>query len=273
MTLNFKKIIIEGYNEQCSMLVDYFKQQAQLAKRDNFVEFAVFFNRCKDVVIGWRDDIKRQYQRTIEERQYIVGFYKNELERGKTIDRGGEPIQDIINRYESGIKNIMEAGYANNNRYFRCEVDMQDSDSRPVRYVLYYSDLEAIFTTLLQVKQELIPSRHQTITIPDKTDYQIPSEILQALEQNGIITQNPLEWLKSKSLLAYFVVGMCETYKLKHGQKRQLKPFETLFNVKNLSNTINDIKKVGTKPPDCETINQILSLSKKFFNDNFLNDK
>jgi hypothetical protein len=61
-----------------------------------------------------------------------------------------------------------------------------------------------------------------TITPDTSTPQQItiPDNVLQALEQSGCITQNPLQWLKSKALLAYFVVGMCEKYKLKHGQNR-----------------------------------------------------
>jgi hypothetical protein len=104
----------------------------------------------------------------------------------------------------------------------------------------------------------------------------LPDGILNELQKQEFIedaTDRPLKWLKSKSLLAYFVVGMCERYQLKHGQNRKLKPFETMFNVTNLSNTINDIKKVGTPPDNDETINHILNLSKNFFNDNFLNNK
>jgi hypothetical protein len=97
--------------------------------------------------------------------------------------------------------------------------------------------------------------------------------ITQMLEQVGCITQNPLQWLKSKSLLAYFVVGMCEKYKFKHGQKRMIKPFENMFNVHGLTGAINDIKKVSTPPADYEIINDILKLPENFFDDNFLNDK
>jgi hypothetical protein len=105
------------------------------------------------------------------------------------------------------------------------------------------------------------------------TAYQIPPEILQALEQNGCITQNPLQWSKEKNLFAYFVVCMCEKFNLKHGQNRTLKPFESCFGISGLSGIINDIKKVGTPPADYEIINDILKMKKNFFNDNFLNNK
>jgi hypothetical protein len=98
-------------------------------------------------------------------------------------------------------------------------------------------------------------------------------QILNELEREKLIVKEPLRWVVAKSLLAYFVVGVCEKYNIKHGQNRKLKPFETLFGVTNLSNTINDIKKVATPPANYETINSILDLPKNFFNDNFLNDK
>ncbi|MDR1348372.1 MAG: hypothetical protein LBJ63_08130 [Prevotellaceae bacterium] len=111
--------------------------------------------------------------------------------------------------------------------------------------------------------------------VEQKQDSQrlISDNIVNKLVKDKIIIKKPLKWLKSKSLLAYFVVGMCEKDKLKHGQKRLLKPFENRFNVKGLSSAINDIKKVGTPPADYEMINKILDLPQNFFEDNFLNDK
>jgi hypothetical protein len=123
--------------------------------------------------------------------------------------------------------------------------------------------------------KEASPAEPQPATTAAPDVPTIPEPILQALEQKGIITQNPLDWKKSKSLLAYFVVGMCEKYNLKHGQNRQIQPFATMFNTtaKNITVAINDIKKTGVKPVGHEVINEILKLSKNFFDDIFLNDK
>jgi hypothetical protein len=122
------------------------------------------------------------------------------------------------------------------------------------------------------LKQKL-KEAEQPIQTSNKQNYKIPDEILLSLEQQKCIALNPLQWLKPKALFAYFVVGMCETYNLKHGQNRTLKPFENRFNIKGLSGTINDIKKVGTPPSDYKIINDILKLPKTFFEDIFLNDK
>ena len=92
----------------------------------------------------------------------------------------------------------------------------------------------------------------------DKTAYQIPPEILLALEQNGFIALNPLKWLKSKALLGYFVEGMNDKYDLKHGEKRMIQPFETMFGKSGLSGAINDYKKTGNLPIGYKIIDNIL---------------
>jgi len=103
--------------------------------------------------------------------------------------------------------------------------------------------------------------------------FKIPSLVLKSLECKGIITKEPLKWEGSKSLFAYFVVCMCEKYEQKHGQKREIRPFENTFNITGVTGTINDIRKTGTPPVGYEIINEILEMPKNFFNDIFLNDK
>jgi len=79
----------------------------------------------------------------------------------------------------------------------------------------------------------------------------IPDIILTALQKNGFIadaTEIPSKWLKSKSLLAYFVDVANDKFNLKKGLKRQIKPFETLFNVSGLGGSINDYHKTGDLP-------------------------
>jgi hypothetical protein len=112
--------------------------------------------------------------------------------------------------------------------------------------------------------------RHEKVTPPDKNKL-FSNTLLKALQKEGLIEDAAtLKWLKPKVLLAYFVVGMCEKYKLKHGQNRKLKIFETAFNIAGLSATINGIKKTGTPPVDYKIIDRILKLPKNFFTDNFL---
>lgn len=104
----------------------------------------------------------------------------------------------------------------------------------------------------------------------------IPDDILQELKDSGMIGdahRRPLKWLESKFLLAYFVVGMCEKYSLKHGVKRKIAPFEKLFNLKGITTAINDVKKRRKKPVKASEIESILNLSKNFYYDNFVDNK
>ena len=89
----------------------------------------------------------------------------------------------------------------------------------------------------------------------------IDPDVLQKLEQNGLVAQNPLKWLKSKSLFAYFVDVYTEKYSKdhKHGDKKKLKPFEILFGIDDIKGRINDYKnKTGSLPIGYKTIDDIL---------------
>jgi len=125
---------------------------------------------------------------------------------------------------------------------------------------LWYSeDYYKEYRAALQKESNNTLYQPSKIDIPQsQTDYNIPTEILQALEQNGCITQNPLQWLKSKSLLGYFAECMNDKYNLKHGQKRMIKPFENMFGMSGLSGSINDYKKTGDLPIGYEIIDNIL---------------
>lgn len=89
----------------------------------------------------------------------------------------------------------------------------------------------------------------------------IPPNILSKLQDVGFIenaTAHTLKWLKSKSLLAYFVEVANDKLDLKHGQQRQIKPFETMFNVTGLTSSINDYKKTGQLPIGHKIVDKIL---------------
>jgi hypothetical protein len=111
----------------------------------------------------------------------------------------------------------------------------------------------------------------------------IPNNILQELQQKGFIENSetqPLKWLKSKALLAYFVEKICEKadnecismyqnkYKnnpFRKGEKYVVKPFETLFNVTGLTVAKNDNKRgngCNTKSEDCKTLEKIIKSQK-----------
>ena len=87
--------------------------------------------------------------------------------------------------------------------------------------------------------------------VPEPEYFDLPDNLLNKLQKQELIentNDRPLKWLRKKVLLAYFVEIVNEKLDLKQGEKRQIKPFETLFNVSGLTSAINDYKKIGTLP-------------------------
>jgi hypothetical protein len=81
----------------------------------------------------------------------------------------------------------------------------------------------------------------------------------------GVADEKPdkvkhIKWIgKSKSLLAYFIDKVIDKYNVKHGERRLIKPFETMFNVTGITNSINEYRnKTGQRPVNYEIIDNIL---------------
>jgi hypothetical protein len=101
-----------------------------------------------------------------------------------------------------------------------------------------------------------------TPAISAQPSLQLPENILQALQEKGYIENaaaRPLEWLKTKSLLAYFVDVANDKLNLKDsGGRRWIKPFETLFSTYGLIGCMNEYKnKTGQKPKGYKDIDKL----------------
>jgi len=91
----------------------------------------------------------------------------------------------------------------------------------------------------------------------DKTEYQIPPEILQALENEKLITQNPLRWVGAVNLCAYFV----DCYFAESNPYDLWQVGKNLFSVKHLRQSkynYSGNKSTGGKPRGYRTIDKIL---------------
>ena len=87
----------------------------------------------------------------------------------------------------------------------------------------------------------------------------VPYPILLQLEAQRVIQKEPLRWLKTKSLLAYFVDVANDKLNLKSsGGRRQIQPFEMMFNMSGLGDAMSEYKnKTGQKPQGYEIIDNI----------------
>lgn len=119
------------------------------------------------------------------------------------------------------------------------------------KYVQQFRDI--IFNEIERLKQQLNNTKITKIELPD--------DLLNKLQNVGFIENaaaTPLKWLKSNSLLAYFVDVANDKLNLKHGQKRLIKPFETMFNVSGLAGCINEYKnKTGQYPQGYKKIDSL----------------
>jgi hypothetical protein len=80
--MNYKKLIIDGYNGKGTMpYISYFKQQAQIA-RDNYVEFADFFNACNTVLDEYKQADFRNF--SIDENGNILGLGTSVWDHSRT---------------------------------------------------------------------------------------------------------------------------------------------------------------------------------------------
>jgi hypothetical protein len=158
--MDYKRLIIDGYKgRRTTPYAPWFKQQAQIAKRDNFVEFADFFNACRKVINDCKTEIEKKYQKRLHEHDWVL----NSIRRGRGVkiegeivtDQNDERIKGTIKNIAEGKKFVEERGYKNNGDY-KCEIEVEKHESNAVMmYSLSYPDIELIGNGLLQAEQEL----------------------------------------------------------------------------------------------------------------------
>ena len=169
--MNYNKIIINGYNEkinQKTSYVSYFKSQAQIIKRDNFVEFSDFFNGCKLAIGRYKKEIEKQYNSRLHENDRFLRSYYQALQKGQTTDQKGEPIQSYIDYIENDKEFFIRQGYENSRDYAVgiTEDGNIAEHSYDIKYQLYYSDIDQLEKAIAQTEQELISNdQHQGTNI------------------------------------------------------------------------------------------------------------
>lgn len=159
--MNYTVILLGAYTEctsQKTPFVSYFKQQAQIAKRDNFVEFIDFFNGCKAATGKYKKYIENQYNKRLTENDWVLKAYYQALQNGQTTDNKGESIQNHIDYIENDKKYVEKQGYENNH-YYDCGITRKgDIAEHPfdIKYKLYYYDIDQLEQGIIQAEQELI---------------------------------------------------------------------------------------------------------------------
>jgi hypothetical protein len=226
--MNYTELIISGYNGQrTTPFISFFKQQAQIAKRDNFVEFADFFNGCKGVVSDWKRSITSWCDRSIGALNGSINYWQNlfiydDREWAKRVKENGGIVDDYsLNRHHEEqkvdkmqkVKELEQKKEEWEYEKHSIEIYLDDYtvkwsdeersffENTPERqYItLNYNILVALENALLQAEQELNPTSANT---PTELTPPLPNTILQALQQTGFIENaaaQPLKWIKSNS--------------------------------------------------------------------------
>jgi len=162
--MNYDRIIIEGYNEkinQKTSYTSYFKRQARIAQRDNFVEFADFFNACKLAIGKYKQQIENQYNEALHVNDIELRHYSLLIKSGFILDRNGIAIQSLIDNIEKGKKYFEEIGYRN----IWC--DIKENGENPNK--LYFSDIEQLEQSIIQAEQELTNDNLVSVKLTPET--------------------------------------------------------------------------------------------------------
>jgi hypothetical protein len=234
----------------------------------NIGDFDAFWYAMKNYQLVTADDLRNEFWSICPDLESISKF----------LDVMNVKFDGVNHKYDTDINQIKENYNGLNELVNAGKISEQEADDMfwnihfiADRYNFIMCCIRKIYKTFREMVK---PQQADTVQpqqppyftcqfTPDeqkKSDLQIiiPDNILQALEREVCITQNPLKWLKSKSLLAYFVDVINDKLNLKHGEKRQVRAFETMFNETGLSGAINDYKKTGQLPIDHEIIDKIL---------------
>jgi hypothetical protein len=268
--MDYKEIIINGYNGRFTTpYADYFESEAQKVQRDEFIRFNTFFNSCQQEAGNLKRNIEEQFKKDAAEQQFMIDYITESLNKKGYVEyrdeSGGirqETDRGIIEESLKCYTNQRDSIDIENYHYVDKDKDYYERENDP-RFS--FAELTKIEQAIQQAKATLTgnqteqtsKARHQPpqITIPDN--------ILNELQKQGLIENaaaRSLKWLRTKILLAYFVDVANDKLHLKYGNKRVIKPFETLFNESGLGNCINEYKnKTGQKPVGYKVIDEIMS--------------
>ena len=179
--MNYKQVITNGCVEhanQKTSFASYFKQQAQINKRDNFVEFVDFFNGCRVAVKGYEKIIRGQYEKEISDCNFMINSFK----AGRVNNENGKLITDQVEldkgaeEWTQQRQSIIDRGI--NSANFKCNVlstgEITNDMSLSV-CCLYHSDIIALEQGIAQSEQELLKSETPPLAISNSGNSELES--------------------------------------------------------------------------------------------------
>lgn len=182
-SMNYKQIVLNAYTEhreQKTSYQSYFKREAQIAKRDYFVEFSDYFDGCQNVLESYKNEIIRKYKKRLTEDDWVVSSVKSgsgiNFDGEIVTDLMDERIQDSLRRIADDKEYVQNKGYINSLDY-ECnltetgEITNSVWDHSNVRG-LYWQDIIKIEQGVNDAKEELLEQnfpKSQTKSLENNT--------------------------------------------------------------------------------------------------------
>jgi hypothetical protein len=221
--------------------------------------FDAFWYAMKSYQLVTADDLKNEFWSICTDLESINRFLDVMIVKFEEVNyRYDTDIKTIKDEY-SGLNECVKDGIISDKEADEIFWNLHFIAERYNFIIEYIKEIYGTFRKMANTAStQRVPARTSQ---PQPMQSIIPDNILTKLEKQGFITKEPLTWLGSKALLAYFVEIANDNLNLKHGEKRQIKPFETMFNVSGIGGSINDYKKTGDTPIGHEKIDKILKES------------
>ena len=230
-SMNYKQIVLNAYTEhreQKTSYQSYFKREAQIAKRDYFVELSDYFDGCQYVLMSYKKEITNQYNNRLTEYDWVVTSVKSgqgmKIENEVVTDESDKRIQDHLEYIANDKEFVQNRGYTNNYDY-PCYLNetgeiTNDIWERSNDRKIFWQDIVQIEQGVIQAKEELLVHNSANLQ-PKSLQDNIISEPLSEFEgflltkDQTIISRiveiisNDIKTSKSKNLtVALFTVAL-----------------------------------------------------------------
>lgn len=165
--LSFYLILLKAYTanqKQKISFKSFFKREAQIENRNNYVEFQDFFDGCLYAIKSYKNEIIRQYNKRLTENDWVVTSIKSgfglKIENEIITDQSDLRIKEHLKYIEDDKEFVQNRGYENNYDYtcflndtgeVTTDIWMQSNERK-----LHWQDIMKIEQGFNKAKEELV---------------------------------------------------------------------------------------------------------------------
>lgn len=175
--MNCKLVVakaIEKYNTQRTSYFSYFKSQAKIENRNNYIEFSDFFDGCKYIISLYKKEIEGQLRKEINEDISDHNNCRRMLVIGKSIESEVDLEYELLRQKKDNIISFLSDKYADNSQYKCCirsdngEIVENNFTGHLIPYnddhtSLKYCIFDLTYLDVLRIEKELINAENDFI--------------------------------------------------------------------------------------------------------------